>query len=47
MKAKLLFGTISLLLLACGDDVSRVTENYFTTVESKGSCRHVRKKIPG
>ena len=47
MKAKLLFGTISLLLLACGDDVSRVTENYFTTVESKGELPACSKKNSG
>ena len=47
MKAKLLFGTIPLLLLACGDDVSRVTENYFTTVESKGELPECSKKNSG
>ena len=32
------------IFTACGDDVNRVTENYFTTVESKGDLPECAKK---
>ena len=47
MKAKLLFGTIPLFLLACGDDVAQVSQKSFETADNFEEMEECTAAIDG